>query len=407
MAQLLPTPLARVPSGSPDESLLCGRTAEVQKLVENCEAGRLTVVSSAPGLGLSCLLRSGVAPALKRAGYVTILFSDWQGRAFAARLREAVLKAIHEEVDGGFVAGAEPLNELISKAQRQTGCRIAILLDQFEDYLRCHVSTDISDSFDAELSNAIGGRVASFVVAMQEAAVESFLRLSQYVPNLMGYSLTLAGLTPDAAGQLVRNLAARSKMQVEPAAVEQLIAAPAAAAGSGVNPLFLTLGVENLIDKERRLKSTTLHASIVEANGGADRLILDSMDLLLDAINSTHAELLFRWVTLLRGEDGSRLPVSEQALIEHSGKWDRFAMTLIALLTKEGVLRTIELPLGIRYEFARVSMTAIVQDWWQRRETALIARQRAAFRVRSISIAVGSILAAYGVYLFLVAKKII
>jgi uncharacterized iron-regulated membrane protein len=52
-------------------------------------------------------------------------------------------------------------------------------------------------------------------------------------------------------------------------------------------------------------------------------------------------------------------------------------------------------------------MTAIVQDWWQRRETALIARQRAAFRVRSISIAVGSILAAYGVYLFLVAKKII
>jgi hypothetical protein len=71
------------------------------------------------------------------------------------------------------------------------------------------------------------------------------------------------------------------------------------------------------------------------------------------------------------------------------------------LLIDEGILRTVDLPDKTRYEIARDSMVPLVQDWWKRREAMLIARRRAQFRVRSISLAVGLIVALYAVYLYL------
>ena len=61
-------------------------------------------------------------------------------------------------------------------------------------------------------------------------------------------------------------------------------------------------------------------------------------------------------------------------------------------------------PAGLRYELARESATAIIQDWWVRTEATIVARQRAQFRVRSISIAVAAIFGAYLVYLYLGTK---
>jgi hypothetical protein len=63
-------------------------------------------------------------------------------------------------------------------------------------------------------------------------------------------------------------------------------------------------------------------------------------------------------------------------------------------------LRTIELPLGIRYELTRDSMGVVIKDWRSRKESGIVAHQRAMFRVRSISIAIGAIVLAYLAYLF-------
>jgi hypothetical protein len=49
-------------------------------------------------------------------------------------------------------------------------------------------------------------------------------------------------------------------------------------------------------------------------------------------------------------------------------------------------------------------MGVVIKDWWSRKESSIVARQRAMFRVRSISIAVGAIVLAYLVYLFVGAK---
>ena len=409
MALTLPTPLTRSPLTSPDENVLFGRASEVQEIVENCKADRLTVVTGAPGMGMSSMLRAGVTPALLRAGFITVVFTDWQGRSLPARFREAVALAIHEQGDGAFASAVEPLCDLLERAQNKTGKTVALVLDQFEDYLRCHTGTDVSDGFDAELSKAIGNRSGRFVIGMQDQELAEFHRLSQYVPNLMGYSFSLAPLTQDAAKEMVRATAAHAEMEIEPEAVDLLVAAPAAsvtfASGPpGVHPLYAKLAAECLCAAEANLKSNHARAATVLANGGADRLILESLDFVIDNMGDVHTDLFFRWNILLLTPDAHRQPVSEAALLEHAGKLNRFGATLLPLLQKNGILRTIELPQGMRYELTRDSMGPVIRDWWSRKESSIVARQRALFRVRSISIAVGAIVLAYVIYLFVGAK---
>ena len=389
--------------------MLFGRASEVRQIVENCMADRLTVVSGAPGLGMSSLLRAGVTPALLRADFITVVFTDWQGRSLSNRFRDAIAVAIHEQGDGAFASIVEPLCDLLERAQQKTGKTVALVLDQFEDYLRCHSGTDVSDNFDAELSRAISKRAGRFVIGLQEQELAEFHRLSQFIPNLMGYSFSLAPITQDAAKEMVRATAAHADMEAEPAAVDLLVSAttamvPFASGPPGVHPLYAKLAAERLCAAEASLKSNHARAETLLANGGADRMILESLDFVIDGMGDIHADLFFRWNQLLLTPDAHRQPAGEAALLEHAGRLNRFGATLLPLLQKNGLLRAIELPQGMRYELTRDSMGVVIRDWWSRKESAIVARQRAMFRVQSISIAVGAIVLAYVIYLFVGVK---
>ncbi len=404
----IPTPLAHIPLNAADEDLLCGRAADVETIVRNCHSGRLTVVTSSPGLGASSLLRAGVEPALRRDGFTTAVYSDWQGPSIAARLRETILRAIHEQADGAFTTiPHEPLVEFLTRAERGTGRPVAILLDQFEDYVRCHTGTDVSNNFDAELANAISARAGRFVIVLQNTSIAAFERLSQSVPNLMGFTVKLAPLTTDAAEELVDRIVARARIDVEPAARSQLVSSPlvlvtdVSGDSAGVHPLFLTLATQRLVRAESNLGSYVARVSTLTASGGPDRLILESLDPALLELGSTHAQLLFRWIPLLISAEGLRLAASEKALMERSGRLNRFGMTLLPILVKSGLMRTVATSAGLRYEFARESTAVVVHDWWHRREAEILARQRAQFRTRSLSLSGGAIVLAYLIYLWM------
>ena len=164
------------------------------------------------------------------------------------------------------------------------------------------------------------------------------------------------------------------------------------------------LAAESLFVAESNLGSRQARAATIVNYGGADRLILQSLDMVIDNMGAIHTDLFFRWTMLLLTPDCHRVPVSEAALLEHAGKWNRFAATLLPLLLKNGLLRTVEMPMGMRYELTRDSMGLVIKDWWDRKESTIISRQRALFRIRSISIAIGAILLAYLAYLFIRIK---
>ena len=375
MSSANPSPLNLQPLGPEQEDLLCGRKAEVRAILENREAGRFTVLLSPPGFGASSVLRAGVQPPLLRAGNIVAIASDWEGRTVAARLRETVAEAVHHQTGEPFAPRSrEPLIELLERAVATAGKPLAILLDQFEDYLRCHAGTDVSDAFDAELSHAISSRAAHFVIAMHPSAVGEFERLAPFIPNLLGYTVTLAPLTPEGAAELVR------RRGVEPAAVNEIISARVAAVEGGVNPTLITIAAQR------------------RDSGSADRAILTSLDPVLSDLRASDRRLLLQWLPVLVTPEGHRIAVSLKGLTERCSARGAAVESALAALIRAGVLRHITTPFGIRYLLARDATSPILRDWGERTQRIHAARSQTLSRAISVLVGVIALFAAYLVY---------
>jgi hypothetical protein len=384
---------------------LCGREDEVRRIVEDCRQSRFVVVAAEPGLGATALLKDGAAPALRAEGFITVLFDDWQGRFFAANLKGAIAEAVRAQVNEEFLAQPETLDQMLRRIGQETGHKAVLLLDQFEDYVRGHAGTDLADSFDAELSEAVARHDGVVVVAIHQHALMAFERLSQSIPNLLGYRVPLPPLSAETAREVVAGMAEEEGLALEPGVAEALTAALVAAFKGGVHPYFLTRGMTRLLEAEIRLSSVVVGMSTLEAHGGAERLVLESIDGRLAELNTSHRELFFRWCNILISPEGEALSVTEKALTKYSGKLNRFIPTLVPLLMEMRLIRTFEMPETTRYELAHHSLVPIVRDWRKRRDAAILARRRAKFRVRSISVAVGCIVALYVVWILITWKK--
>ena len=389
-----------------DEALLCGRVDEVGEILANCRAERLAVVVAEPGVGLTSLLNAGIAPALRREGFIVAVFRDWQGRSFISEFKEAIAGAVREQADSGFFAQSEALDEMSRRIHLRTGRHLVLLIDQFEDYLRCHAGSEISDGFDAELASAVAGRAARCVIGLQEHAVPAFERLEQHIPNLMGFRLLLGDLSADAAREAVIAEATAQGMEVEPVVTDALLASRvvsrAAARGAGrAHPFFLKVATAQLYAAGKAMKSTVLTASMIASRGGTDAMILEFLDAPVEELGTTHKELLFRSCNILISPDNMRLAVTEKGLTDFAGKLNRFVLTLLPVVLAANILRSVETPGGIRYEIARECLTPILKNWRERREAVIVARRRGVFRTTSLSLAMGAIVVGYVVWIVL------
>jgi hypothetical protein len=388
------------------EALLRGRDRETGEIVENCRHSRLTVVSSAPGLGVTSLLEAGVGPALRREGIVVIAFRDWQGQSFAEHLREAIEAAVREQAQPYVWTRGETLGMMLRQIRERSGKPALVLFDQFEDYLRCHTKTPLAEAFDAELAQAITQRDASFVVGMQAHALPAFERLKEHVPNLLGNHVRLEPLSKEAAQEAIVAEARAFDLEVTPDAIEALVSAPVVLRNSGrVHPFFLKVATAQLLDAAARVQAPAIDRYMIETRGGVDRIVLESLDSTISDLNPTHVDLLFHWCNILIAPDKHRIAVTEKGLTDYAGKLNRFVITLLPIVTGTHLMRPVEMPEAIRYEIARECLTPILSDWWERREATVQARRRANFRVRSISIAVTCVVVMYVVWIILSWKE--
>lgn len=387
----------RTPPTASDESLVCGRAAETEEIVLNCRSGRLTVVDSEPDLGVSTLLRAAAEPALRRDGFITVVYSDWQGRHIGAQLRQAVISAVKDQTGANINPEFDSLRDIIARVIRVTEKPVAILLDQFEEYLRCHWGTEVSDDFDAAIANVVTSRTTGLVIGIESQGIEILERLSQQIPNLLGHRVTLGPLTSDAARDAVSHYAARAKMEIESAAVAEIVASPAVASGEGVNPLMVRLAADRLFEAERRAGSSAARASTLRSHGGADHLVMRSLDPLMLELGMTQAALFSRWFPFLYAH-GRRRVVSEKTLRGHSGNRTRTAIRLLPKLIQYGLMATYETSNGMRFTIARGATALILEDWRRRRESSLQTKQRALFGLAFVLIAAIVLIAGYVAY---------
>ena len=384
--------------------MLQGRSRDVERVLEDCVAERMTVVTAEPGTGLTSFLMAGLLPDLTRRGGIVFYWRDWQGRYFADTFREAIAAAVRDQADPDFFAEAESLKEMLARIRFRTGRGMVLLLDDFHEYLRCHRNSDLSDSFDAEISSVLAARDGCTVLGIHDESLADLERLRPHVPNLTSYRHPLHLLSTEEAKEMVRLRADAAGFEVEPGLYGPLLAGEPIAESAGFHPFYLSIAVDRLADAEKRLKSHLLRASTLALNKGAATLVLESFDGRIDELPSSQRELFFRWCNILIVEDKEtglkkRAAITEKALTEYAGKLNRFALSALPRLTGENLLRQVDVGSTLRYEIARECFVPIIQYWWERREAAIIARGRAIFRVTSISLAVGSILLVYVVYL--------
>ena len=394
-----------LPLTSDDEHLLYGRAEEVKTVLAACAAGRVIVVSSAPCMGVTSFLEAGVTPALQREDCIVVAFRAWPGRYFAASLREKIADAVRLLSATDFSAGGDELGELLRRGSKRTGKRIALVLDQFDDYLRCHAGTDIAEAFDAELARAAAlAGAAPLLFGLQNHALEAFGRLRQVIPNLLGSHIQLQPLRRDDVGQWVRREAERRRLELQSGVDLALLAGQTAASADGIHPFLFAVGLQRLMEAEIRMRSGAVRVSTIQEYGGPDKLILEALDLPLAELSSTHAGLFFRLCRILIAEDGRRQSATEQALTDYAGRLNRFVLTLLPVLIGKNILRSLEVRDGIRYEIARDGLVPIIRHWWDKREAVMVARRRATFRMRSLSMAVGTMILAYVAWLILTWK---
>jgi hypothetical protein len=172
----------------------------------------------------------------------------------------------------------------------------------------------------------------------------------------------------------------------------------------GAHPFYLKLATEELLEAESQVKSRALTASTIESKGGVDRVVLESLDPAIQALEKDQRDLLFRWCTILISQDKERLSVTEKGLNEYAGRLNRCVPELLTGLMEMKILRSVETPETLRYEISQECYAPILRDWWERRESAIVARRRAIFRIISISVALGAIVMIYLIWLLFVPK---
>jgi hypothetical protein len=381
------------PLTSADEALLCGRSREIHKVVDNCRCERLTVITAQSGLGITSLLDAGVAPALKRDGFIVATFHDWLGPAFIRRFRRAIVQAVRAQaclpvfIEGEpldqmlhFIRAqpnrpivkfpeSEPLSGILRYIRAQTAVPVAVLLDQFEDHVCYNKNTHSSDLFEGELAHEIGAHRLQFVIGLQDRAIPAFERMRQHVPNLYGSHIRLGGLAPEDAREAVLREARVRGVEVEPTALDALVSAPVTRCEGGVHPFFLKVAAARL---------PVVKSDVIKAAGGVDRVILESLDPVIRELSAAQRKLLFRWLTILISPEGERLPVAEKVLTADGQ--EQLAPALLTAAVSANVLRTLGSKDGVRYEISHDCLVPILRDCRKRSEATVTARLRAFFR---------------------------
>lgn len=432
------------PFTAAERAYFFGRERDQRIIAANLFASPLTVLYGPSAVGKSSVLQAGVVPQLAVEAHTAVVyFATWQDPTYIDRLRgecrRAVAAAQGSEIDAD---PSLPLDEWLVRASARFRGTLLVVLDQFEEYLLYHSETGGS-SFDEELARIVNRRdvAANVLVGIREDGLAKLDRFRKRIPNLLGNTLRLRRLTPDAARQAIRGpLDVYNKqrgdgvppVRIEDDLVEAVVAQVRAtriqssAAGSG------TTGTSD----EGELIETALlqmvmthlwrHASVVDgtrvmtkpsldALGGArnvvKRHLYERIDE-LDADGKTIAANLFQELVT---PSGAKIAHTTEDLIAFAKRPADRVVPVLEHLARARLLRRVDPP--ERYEIFHDALAPAILDWRgeylrqaaleeaerKRKEAARLRNRRAALVGAAI---LGAISVAVGIYYFREAEHL-
>jgi hypothetical protein len=284
-----------------DALLFFGREREIEVIVANLMASRLTVLYGPSGVGKTSLLQAGVAHRLRREQHaIVVVFSAWTGDA-VANLLDAVEAAVGD--GAGALRRGMPLADALAAWTRRLDAELYLVLDQFEEYFLYHENERGPGTLAEELPEALrrAGLRVNFLIGIREDSLASLDAFKARIPNLFGNSLRLDRLERRAAraailGPLERYnelVAAGDGVEAESELVEAVLDEVAAGrvdlglSGRGavgeedsdrIEAPYLQLVLERLWEVETSRNSHRLRLETLRELGGAAHIVEDHLE---------------------------------------------------------------------------------------------------------------------------------
>jgi WD40 repeat protein len=370
-----------------DALLFFGREREIEVIVANLMASRLTVLYGASGVGKTSLLQAGVAHRLRREQHaVVVVFSAWTGDA-VANLLDAVEAAAGDDA-GAFRRGG-PLADVLAAWTRRLDAELYIVLDQFEEYFLYHENERGPGTLAEELPEALrrAGLRVNFLIGIREDSLASLDAFKARIPNLFGNSLRLDRLERGAAraailGPLERYnelVPAGEGVEAQPELVEEVLDEVAAGrvelglSGRGgvgeddsnrIEAPYLQLVLERLWEVETSRGSRRLRLETLRELGGAAHIVEDHLERAMAELSPEEKDAAAAMYNHLVTPSGMKIAHRAGDLAGYASIGEAETQHVLQRLVEERIVRAAEDGAeGPRYEIFHDVLAEAVLAW--------------------------------------------
>ena len=416
-----------------DALLFFGRERQIEVIVANLMASRLTVLYGVSGVGKTSLLRAGVAHRLRRAhDALVVVLSSWTGDP-VADLLDAVRAAAPEGVEPVRRGGS--LADELAAWTRRLDSDVYVILDQFEEYFLYHENERGGGTLMDELPEALrrGGLRVNFLLGVREDSLAELDAFKARIPNLFGNSLRLDRLDRIAAraaieGPLERYnglVAEDQAVSAEPELVEAVLHQVAVGrvdlgqSGRGgvgeedadrIEAPYLQLVLERLWEVETAAGSRRLRLDTLTQLGGAAHIVEDHLERAMAELSPDETDAAAAMYNYLVTPSGTKIAHRAGDLAGYASVDEAETERVLKRLVEERIVRAGEDgAAGPRYEIFHDVLAEAVLAWRTRHEAERrieAERQAGARRHRRLlALAIGAlvliaILVAIAIYAF-------
>jgi hypothetical protein len=372
-----------------DREYFFGREREQRVISANLFASPLTVLYGPSAVGKSSVLQAGVVPHLQREPRTAVAyFATWQGEAFRRDLIAVCRRAVEGALGSALaVDDAAPLDDWLAAAAAALHGTILVIFDQFEEYLLYHREED-DRSFDAEIARTVNRTDvnAHVLIGLRDDSLSKLNRFSKRIPNLLGNTLQLRRLTPEAAKRAIVGPVEQYNRQpgARPTRVDDALVAavvedvqigrvvPGASGGVAgvhvgeeaglVETAFLQLVLTELWRAaSERPGDRVLDVATLETLGGADAIVRRHVDREMGKLSEDGRDVAARLFQHLVTPSGAKYAIVTGDLVDLAERPRDAVLPVLQALADARLLR--HLDSSDRYEIFHDAFAAALLDW--------------------------------------------
>lgn len=387
-----------------------GRKTDIELILANLRASRLTVLYGASGTGKTSILQAGVVQRLRRLArenlaqrgrpeLAVVVLREWHDEPLAALL-EAVREAVGSALGGRDIEPPAAGLGWVESLEHWTRCldgSLLLILDQFEDFLLYQPEEDREGTLGAELPRALAQpdlRV-NFLISLRDDSLAQLDRFKGRIRALLDNRLRLDHLDREAASaaiegplaELSRGLpAGEPPFSAEPELVEAVLdqvvkrEAERATAEARIETPYLQLVLTKLWNEEMAAGSRVLRRQTLERLGKVDSIVDEHVREVFAGLSRGERRVARRTIRHLVTASGGRTVQGAADLAEVSRlPAERIEPVLHRLSGQESrLLRPLAPSRGqpgeVRFEVLHDVLARPVLEWW--REEQVRTRQR-------------------------------